>query len=153
VSILANDQLHFNFDSDTGYWDLRPQGGTAPRLELARLGAIYQVAHAGDREVVYWNGELYGASVELGELANTPHGRAETLTVRARTSQLDSEPLTVTITFALPEAHPFLLWRVEAGNAGKAPMWLDVLDLVRVGPRFKPRSGRGSLLYRLRSLL
>lgn len=153
MPILSNDHLHFSFDSDTGYFDLRPRGRAAPRLELARLGAIYAVPHGDARQVVYWNGELHAANVEPGERANTPHGRAQTLTITARTSLLNSEPLAVNITFALPEAHPCLLWHVEVTNAGDDLLWLDVIDLVRVGPRFQPRSGRSSFWYRLKSLL
>lgn len=150
---LANQYLHFTFDPDTGYFDLRPYGQTAPRLELARLGAIYAVPHGDDRQVVYWNGELHGVHLEQAAQVTTPHGPAQTLTVTARTSLLDSEPVSVHLTFVLPDAHPFLLWRVEVANAGAAPLWLDVIDLVRVGPRFQPRSGRSSFWYRIKALV
>ncbi len=150
---LSNEHLLFHFDPSTGYWDLRPHGPAAPRLELARLGAIYQAPNGAKRQEVYWNGELVAAEVRLEADAPTAHGAAQVLTVTARTSLLAHEPLAVAITFALPHARPFLLWRVAVTNAGPAPLWLDVIDLVRVGPRFQPRSGRSGFWRRVKSWL
>jgi alpha-galactosidase len=153
VPILSNDHLSFNFDTDTGYFDLRLRAAAAPCLLQARLGAIYSVPHHDQRRRVYWDGELSPTRVEVREQVHTPHGPARTLAVQARTSILADEPLAVTVTFALPEAQPFLLWHVEVANAGHTPLWLDVIDLVRVGPRFQPRAGRSSRWYRLRTWL
>jgi alpha-galactosidase len=74
------------------------------------------------------------------------------LRVHATTSALEGERLAVTLEFALPADRPFFLWRAIARNEGKQPLTLDVLDLVRVGPRFQPRSGRSSLLFRVSPL-
>ncbi len=125
----------------------------APHLRLARLGAIYQVAVAGQRRTVYWDGELEAPEIETGREPESPHGPLRTLTVRARTSRAAHAPLAVTLRFALPESRPALLWRIEARNLGDAPLWLEALDLARVGQRFQPRSGRSSWRFQLRSLL
>lgn len=150
---LVNDQLQFNFNPATGYFDLQPRARPFPCLELGRLGAIYAVPTGAERQPVYWNGELIAPQAKTGADRHTPHGPAATLVVRARTSPVDHEPLAVTITFALPLAQPCLLWRVEVANAGRVPLWLDALDLLRVGPRFQPRSGRSGFWHRLRSFI
>ena len=151
---LANGALSFHFDPATGYWYLAPAGGAWPRLEEARLGAIYSVGAAGERpRWVYWDGELYEAEVEALAGVPTAHGPAAGLRVRARTgADRAAEPLSVTLTFLLPEGRPFLLWQALAHNAGHAALHLDVIDLLRIGPRFQPRTGRSDLRYRLRTL-
>lgn len=88
----------------------------APRRPAS---AIYTVEAAGQPRWVYWDGELVGAEVEALSGVPTAHGPASGLRVRAHTgTALDDAPLTVTLTFLLPTAHPFLLWQVVAHNAG-----------------------------------
>ncbi len=149
---LSNAYLNFHLDPHTGYWHLAPRIGEWPRLEEARLGAIYTVATASTPRWVYWDGELVGAEVEALSGVPTAHGPAAGLRVRAQTGQsLDESPLTVTLTFLLPDAHPFLLWQVVVHNAGAESINLEVIDLLRIGPRFQARTGRSNLLHRART--
>ncbi|MCC7358670.1 MAG: alpha-galactosidase [Anaerolineales bacterium] len=151
---LTNAALRFHFDPASGYWYLAPAGGAWPRLEEARLGAIYRVGAAGEPgRWVYWDGELLEAEAEPLAGVPTAHGPAVGLRVRARTAtDHAADPLALTLTFLLPERRPFLLWQAVAHNAGPEPLNLEVIDLLRVGPRFQPRTGRSGLLYRLRTL-
>lgn len=149
---LANRLLDFHLDPRTGYWHLAPHGHAWPRLEEARLGAIYSTTLDDKPHTVYWDGELVGAEVETLSGVPTAHGPAAGLRVRARTGPAPAEaPLTVTLTFLLPEDRPFLLWQVVARNAGAQPMHLEVIDLLRIGPRFQARSGRGDVWHRART--
>ena len=72
--LLTNRHLTFHLNPQTGYWHLAPSAGEWPRLEEARLGAIYTVDVAGQPRWVYWDGELVGAEVETlnGVPTSTP---------------------------------------------------------------------------------
>ncbi|MCC6190470.1 MAG: alpha-galactosidase [Anaerolineales bacterium] len=148
---LSNQHLRFAFDPATGYWNLEPASGES-RIHEARLGAIYAVeTEAGPRRV-YWDGELIEAEVTPVTAVPTAHGPADGLRIQARTSDQWHATLAVTLTFLLPVDLPFLLWRAEVENFGPAALVLELVDLLRVGPRFQPRSGRSGLWHKLRSL-
>jgi alpha-galactosidase len=163
---LSNPHYHFTLDLNTGHWNLFSQKRETPYLEGARLGAIYEAPSRRRRKVVYWDGELYQARATSHTQEDPAHGRLNVLRVRAATSALEGARLGVTLEFALPalapssgakplkEARgpadrPYFLWRAIVHNESRQPLTLDVLDLVRIGPRFRSRSGRSGLLFRL----
>jgi alpha-galactosidase len=150
---LANSFLQFDFDLNTGYWSLRSAVADTPYLESARMGAIYELAGSGPGRTVYWDGELYDSSLKGEAHIQTAHGPARLAVVEARTSTEPGQALAVRLEFALPVGQPFLLWRLGVTNPGEQAITLRLLDLVRVGPRFQPRSGRSGVWFRLRSFI
>lgn len=110
----------------SGYWNWQPAGQAArdagPRLVAARLGATYQVQAPGGRGRVSWNGNLRASEVEPLLQAESAHGRPEGHTIHAQTSSVTGKSVRVAVTFALPAARPFLVWRVTVHNDGAVPL-------------------------------
>jgi alpha-galactosidase len=149
VLTLTNDFLQFGFDPDGGDWNIQPRDHAGPRLAEARLGASYEAQTSDGSQTVYWNGELHEPQVADFIEPSSVHGRLQGLTIAAKTSVQEYQSLAVSITFALPEKRPFLLWRIVAHNGGGRPLKLGALDLLRVGPHFEPGAAHASLPFGL----
>lgn len=138
---LRNAQLHFSLDPNTARWSLRPAHHELPALLNVRSGLTLRDAQ---NKQLKWTGAVRG--LYLAEPARLPslHGPLTVLTVvvvpetQAPLAGLFSAPVRfrLILEFALPEAHPFLLWRLTVENVGPEPFFLRDLDLAVVGSRF-----------------
>lgn len=139
MTTLTTPTLDFELDPRTAAWSLRPRGREWPALLGVRPGLTLRTA-TGRR--VKWEGAVAGLHRLPAAPVSTPHGPAHGLTVVVvpelgggrRAPQLAPQ---VILEFALPEARPFLLWRLRVENAGEAPFALHDIDLAVIGARFQ----------------
>ena len=149
---LTNDFLQFDYDLEASCWNLQPRDQAGAGLVAARLCASYAAQTSDGSQTIYWNGDLCQPQVSDFIEPGSVHGRLRGLTIFGQTSARECESLAVSITFALPDERPFLLWRIVAHNSGERPLRLGALDLVRVGPHFERGPQPPSLALRLGQL-
>ncbi len=163
---LRNSHLIFTFDPNTARWSLRPAHHELPALlnvrsslalrdaqgkQLKWTGAVRGLhvsepvnAHPLPPEGDGRDGALMPRMHESMAFDYVRPLPRRTLTVvvipetQAPLAGLFSAPVQsrLILEFALPEAQPFLLWRLTVENAGPEPFYLQDLDLAVVGSRF-----------------
>jgi alpha-galactosidase len=142
---LANAALRFDFDADNAQWTLRIRDAEHPTLTGVRCGATVRDAR-GRR--LRWDGRARDMHLAETVEVNPAHGPMRTLLATLTPAVAPALPgldradcsFQLTLEFALPEARPFLLWRLRVHNTGPQPFALHDLDLAVTGSRF------GSLL-------
>jgi alpha-galactosidase len=113
VTSLSNSHFQFAFDSATGQWSLTTAAGL--RITGARLAAP--------------------ASVEAPITRASVHGPLAVLRARLTLAGCAAD-----VEFALPEAYPFLMWRITLRNESQQPVYLNDIDLLRLGSRLDSQS-------------
>ncbi len=126
---LSNSHLKFSFDPNTAQWSLhsRQPALADVLLENVRVGGTFRVLSGRQ---LRWLGEVVGveAAAEAAPVAS-PHGRLQTLAFELTPGPAALRSVRVRLEFALPQAQPFLLWRLTARNVGGQPLALEALDL------------------------
>lgn len=141
---LSNLFLNFEFDPNTAQWDLRWRGREWPALERVRGGVQWRDALGARHK---WEGRVREVGVATAQVETSPHGPLDLLTA-VLTPAPERLPITgllgggaqlqITLEFALPRKHPFLLWRFRIQNLGPQTISLLDSDLAHIGSRFGP---------------
>jgi len=126
---LQNNHLHLAIHPEQANWDLTPRGSQGLALQGARMSIRYRPAAAlgGTRTALStWPG------CQLGEpqTAQSPHGPLQQVTLHSSLYELG---LFCSLTFALPEEHPFLLLKVNLANRGTQPIRVDQIEMLNLG--------------------
>ncbi|MGE5222959.1 MAG: glycoside hydrolase family 36 protein [Omnitrophica WOR_2 bacterium] len=104
-----------------------------PSLEDVQMGVFYHVRFSNFRSLTpgspLWAGQP--------ETVDSPHGPLRQIRLN---SPPDPNGLKFKIIFALPEQHPFLLWRLEVENGGSQPVYIDRMELMNAGFFYYPAS-------------
>jgi len=53
----------------------------------------------------------------------------------------DEHGISYQLTFALPEKYPFIIWKILIRNSGKQSVWIDQIDMLRVGEKAQSKMG------------
>ena len=53
----------------------------------------------------------------------------------------DEHGISYQLTFALPERYPFLIWKLLIRNNGEQSIWIDQMDMLRVGEKAQSKMG------------
>jgi len=143
MPVLANAHLNFEFDPHTAFWGLRAPGREWPTLEGVRGGLNWRDARGVRHK---WEGRVREVGVATAHLETSPHGPLDLLTAvlipapqRLPITGLlgNNAPLHITLEFALPRRHPFLLWRMRVQNIGGETLTLHDSELAHIGSRFQ----------------
>jgi alpha-galactosidase len=139
VLSLSNPALQLSFDVNTARWSLRPRSAETPFVEDVRCGASLR----GPRGRVRWEGALLDVNAGVLDPVESVHGRLKVLRVIGRMASQGRKRtalgLRVTLEFALPEARPFLVWRIKVRNEGGQDFRLESVTMASVGPHFSQR--------------
>ena len=130
---IENTDLQLSLQPPSGTWSLYSRRWNGPFIEDARLGAAYRRGLSRQRALDRW--EPVGVAREARTL--DPHGPAQSLTLQIGPNH---DGLLFEVTFALPEEHPLLLWQIAVHNQGSRPVYLDRLELLKVGFPVHPRT-------------
>lgn len=133
TQILQNSSLQFTIDPSRATWSLFERSQKGPSLEDVQMGVFYHVRFTQFKSL------SPGSPLWVGpqETVNSSHGPLRQVRL---TSPADPNGLRFSITFALPEQHPILLWRLEVENGGNKPVYVDRLELMNAGFYYYPAS-------------
>ncbi|HSF81503.1 MAG TPA: glycoside hydrolase family 36 protein [Anaerolineales bacterium] len=125
---LENAYLRLSLDPVTSTWSLIGQGIDPPSVRDISMRVSYRRGRFRQGSLTDWS------SAEFTEIETipSPHG-----TLRQQHLHLgpDSNDLSTTLTFALPEGRPLLLWKVQLENLGEQPIAVERIELFRLGPK------------------
>lgn len=130
---LQNAFLAFLFNPDTGTWSVRSQQWVEAAVTEARVDANLCQPKEPHRCAP---AALAASQPAEPRVQDSLHGRLTTVSASAQLAGELGRSVQLDIEFALPEARPFLLWRVTARNRGSQLVALNTLDLLAAGPRF-----------------
>ncbi len=133
VHTIQNSFLQFSYNPDTCTWSLLGTHARGPSVEDAQVNVRY---HRGlDRSLVI--GERRSLRMGAPRVVDSIHGPLRQVEML---SGLDSNGLFLSLTFALPEENPLLLWKLAVSNHGRHPVSIDRLDLLNAGFIYLPGS-------------
>ena len=106
-----------------------------PSIEGARLNGYFRFdelnkTHLGGMRTWHWRGWLDGADIFQGR-RESAHGELKTIVARIKSG---IEALAITVEFALPTNHPFLLITIRVQNVGSKPFRVSRLNPLFAGP-------------------
>src|SRR5258705_1363387 len=133
---LSNAHLHLTLEQVNSSWSLYTQSAETPSIEGARFNGMFRfpvanLTHLYGLRPWHWRGWLDGAEISTRNEATSPHGPLDMLVVRVK-SGLDA--VAITLEFALPRDHPFLMIRIRVQNQGILPFLVGRLNPLFAGP-------------------
>jgi hypothetical protein len=133
---LANAHLHFTLEPVNSSWSLFTHQAETPALEGVRFNGLFRfpqldLTHFYGLRPWQWPGWLDNADIFTRSEATSPHGPLEIIVARVK-SGMDS--LGITVEFALPQQHPFVLIRFIIQNQGAKPFQVVRLNPLFAGP-------------------
>jgi len=126
--------LQFTLNPKNSTWSLYSTQKNTPYLDgvkmclhyQAKPSAWYTMRKKSHQALKNWKEpQIIGP-----EEVSSPHGSLRQITLTPT-----SEPcgLQATLTFALSEEHPLLLWKIGLENQSERPLWVDKIEMLRAG--------------------
>ena len=115
------------------------KGASRILVENACLGVRYRYRGRSYRGLYdHWNVSLE----DRFESSDEQPGKLEQYSLLVDS---DEHGISYQLTFAFPRNYPFLIWKLLVRNSGKQPVWIDQIDMLRVGDKAqsKMRSAAG----------
>jgi len=130
--ILTSPYIQFTVNPETGTWSLHGSQQNAPYIEDAWMQVNYRHKSKPYDAMQNWHGvEVHGPR----KIAS-PHGDLLQITLELGP---DKNGLHYKIEFALPESHPFFLWRLTIENQGELPFEIERIQMLQAGFMPKPK--------------
>jgi alpha-galactosidase len=123
---LENSHLQLVINPEISRWSLTGSHSNSPSIENAKTEFHYR---RGRRDVIALN-RWSEIGIERSDLDFSSHGPLRQLLI---TSKHPEGGLQFSLTFALPEDHPFLFWKMDVTNHGRRPILVNRLELISVG--------------------
>jgi alpha-galactosidase len=123
---MQNQNYHLKFNLKAGTWDLHGFHSERPALENIEMNFRYIV---GGRRFSSIHEKLPFTVKSSGEI-HSIHGSQHETVIGCGP---DRNGVLYTLTFQLPEKHPFLFWQVNLQNHGKNPVFIDRLEMMNAG--------------------
>ncbi|HJS30303.1 MAG TPA: alpha-galactosidase [Anaerolineales bacterium] len=130
---LENASLQLSIDPVNASWSLFSREWDGASIQGAGLRIAYRRGRIAGRALTHWN----PATVDTWISEDSPHGPARSIEFRVGP---DPAGIHARLTFSLPLGYPFLLWQVSVTNQGSQPIFIDEIELLRVGYPTKQRS-------------
>ena len=125
ASILENAHLQLRFSPGSNVFSVEPKQKTAPRIRDAHFSVRYR--RGGFR---FGLDEDAPASIGGIHLDSEDFGEIRRLDIRLGPNR---HGLTATLSFAVPPDAPMLFWRATIENTGRIPVFLEKIEMLRVG--------------------
>lgn len=129
MTSLENDWLKLTVNLQDANWRLANKRDESIGLLNARTRALYRGGSSRMSPTPDWSSARV---VETDEFS-PHHGHLDLLEVQIRP---ENGELSQTITFALPDDYPFLLWKIGLHNQGTQAIYVSRLDMLRIEPSF-----------------
>ncbi|HJW89914.1 MAG TPA: alpha-galactosidase [Anaerolineales bacterium] len=124
--ILENAALQLTIDPDLASWSVASRQSNLFSLANAQSSVRY---HLG-RLHIEALGIKPGVQISAPEKLFSVHGPLNQLTILAPPRQ---NGMQFTLTFALPDKHPLVFWKITVKNQSNSPVFMDQLTLLSVG--------------------
>ncbi len=126
IYTLKTSHLQFSVNSDTASWSLYSSHKGGPFID-----GVSQRVRYRRRQKKLSAGRIWrNCQVTTPERVSSPHGYLQQLSV---VFPPDKNGLALTITFALPEQHPLLIWKAEISNQGPKPLRIEQIEMLSAG--------------------
>ena len=144
MSNLSNSAIKTSINPENGRFSIEIlTQGSSVLLENACLGVRYRYRgrsyrHLYDHWSVYLEDQFESKDDHLGKL------HQHSLLIDP-----DEHGISYQLTFALSEKYPFLIWKLLIRNRGKQSVWIDQIDMLRVGEKAQSKMGpsKGQLIF------
>lgn len=123
---LENDLLQFHIEPERAAWSLSSNQPGSLSLQNVEMQAFYRIGRTRSHALHEW----LSPRISTQEGIPSPQGPLRVLQVSLGPDQYG---LCFTLTFALPELHPLFLWRLSVENTGAQAVFIDRLELFRLG--------------------
>ncbi|MBL7161585.1 MAG: alpha-galactosidase [Anaerolineales bacterium] len=131
--ILKTSHLQLTINPAAATWSLFSSQQDGPYLDGVSQRVRYRRKHKKFSALMKWpNREIHPI-----EQVSSPHGNLQQLRLEIGP---DKNGLRYTLTFALPEQHPLMLWKVEISNQGVKPVHIRQIEMLSAG--FFPKKRR-----------
>ena len=137
---LESASLQLKIDIAKSRWSLVSRHRNSPSIEEAQVAVSYSTRRARKQMFNFWQ----EAGVSDPEIISSPHGPLQQLALQVGP---DKNGLVFTLTYALPENHALLLWKLSIDNRGSQPVSLDRLELLSAGFIYQSRLGPHGRLH------
>lgn len=124
---LENDLLQFTVEPGQAAWSLSGKLEDGIRLEGVRMRVQYHLGRTRRQALLDWP----APRITRQDGIPSPHGPLHQLQIAVA----EAQGLSFTLTFALPERYPFLLWKLGLENKATEPALIERLELLRTGPQ------------------
>jgi alpha-galactosidase len=123
---LENPYFYIEVDPARGAWGIQWRRPTGPEIRDVRVGLVIR---QGRRKVALLD-QWKESETHPPAFVDSPHGRLKQQTVQIRPQ---GTGLDVSLVFAAPQERPLFLWKMLVENSSKRPVFVERLELLRVG--------------------
>src|SRR3990170_940832 len=123
IHTLENAWLHLRINPHASRWSLSSRQWKGLAVHDASTNLQYRQRYRTRQTLNRWQ----SPQISDSELIASPHGPLEQLQVLIDAKR---EEIQYTLTFALPQQHPFLLWQLAVENRSSQPIHIDRLEML-----------------------
>ncbi len=124
--ILQSPYLQLTISPDTASWSLYSSQQNSPFLDGVSQRVRYRRKFKKFNTLTKWR----NVQVTSDEIVSSPHGDLNQLKVEIGS---DHNGLAYTLTYALSEQYPLMLWKVKVSNQGDKPVRIEQIDMLSAG--------------------
>jgi len=123
---LENEAVQCTIDPQNTRWSIYSKTIPGALIENATISVQYIKGRTRFKALSKW----HNPRIHTQETISSPHGSLKSQRI---TIGPDKNSLVYTLTFALPENHPLLLWKITIDNTGKSPVKIGSIHLLHAG--------------------
>ena len=132
--IFENSAIQLELNPLIARWSVSSRHAHGPSLENLQLNSGYRVGRRYKNFLDSWPDH----SLVEEQISLSPHGPGKLIRI---TINSNPDQISTTITFALPENYPLLLWKISIDNQGSQPINVENLELLSAGFTHRGRKG------------
>lgn len=137
---LENSAIQLEVNPRIARWSIASHQPNFPSIENIQLSLRYRQGLTSRCILDRWQEH----SVSEIETVESPHGLLRQFNL---TIDPDTEDIRCTVTYALPNQHPLLLWKIAVKNQGQEAIFIDEIELFSAGYIHRRRSGPNGLIH------
>lgn len=141
IETLENASLQLKVDTTLSRWSLKSRQRHSPSLYEVQVSAHFRQGHFRHQALNHWPAPSFSSPQTI----DSPHGPLTQISLQMGPDRLG---LSYTLTFALPELMPMLLFKLAVENRGGKAVQVERLELLSAGFIYQSRPGpRGSISF------
>lgn len=134
VYTFENSSIQLEVNPRLARWSASGRQRNSPSLENIQFSVNYQRGLTNHRLLDRWP----ESTISDPEILSSPHGPLRQIRLDIGSERGD---IHCSVSFALPEHHPILLWKVSVENRGSKPIHIDEIELFSAGYIHRGRFG------------
>ena len=125
---LHNSYFHLDINQKHGSFDLLPRDKSFPVIIGSTLAIHYSQDHKRKVETL----SQFNLLNPVKEMRSKEQGKMQAISFIVFT---EDSPLECRLTFVLTENHPLFLWKMAFRNLSSVPIYIDKIEMLRVGAK------------------